>query len=313
MGFLWSPFLSKVQARFVSSPMKDIQRCLTLLERVESLYGIPPQLLKAIALTESGRMQGDRFVPWPWTINVNGKGYFYPTKAEAIQAVKNFQKKGIRSIDVGCMQINLMHHPEAFSSLEEAFDPAANIRYGGEFLVKLRANNKGIWKQAVGFYHSSRPQFYEPYRQKVIKTWYKNRKKKYPFISDFKRRPRSSLWQLVHQKYMQKPIKLSKERHLVFHDESSGAQNSGRMETKKVPALKSLRGSALKMLYMAKAPVSPPIRLRKIKNRLKDMTSSSNFDPPIKKIPPLRASYQTIQKNLKSVPIILAYKNGNIS
>ncbi|MBY0264163.1 MAG: lytic transglycosylase domain-containing protein [Holosporales bacterium] len=313
VGLLYCPFLSQTQANFASPPIKDIQRCLTLLERVESLYGIPPQLLKAIALTESGRMQGDRFVPWPWTINVNGKGYFYPTKAEAIKAVKNFQKKGIRSIDVGCMQINLMHHPKAFSSLEEAFDPEANIRYGGEFLVKLRENNKGIWKQAVGFYHSSRPQFYEPYRQRVIKTWYKNRKKKYPFALDFTKRQRSSFWQSAHQKYMQKSIKLNKERHLVFHDESRMSQISGRMETKKVPALKSLGGAALKMLYMAKTPLSPTPRLRKIKNRLKDSTSSRNFEPPIRKIPPLRASYQTIQKNLKSVPIILAYKNQNIS
>jgi hypothetical protein len=85
------------------------------------------------------------------------------------------------------------------------------------------------------------------------------------------------------------------------------------METKKVPALKSLGGAALKMLYMAKTPLSPTPRLRKIKNRLKDSTSSRNFEPPIRKIPPLRASYQTIQKNLKSVPIILAYKNQNIS
>ena len=181
LGFLRLSIVFQAEAQPNSCALGDIQHCLKLLERVENLYAIPSQLLKAIALTESGRMEGDHFVPWPWTINVKRKGYFYRTKADAIRAVQKFQKQGIRSIDVGCMQINLMHHPHAFSSLEEAFDPAANIRYWAEFLVRHRDSNKGLWKHAVGLYHSGRPTLYESYRQKMFKIWYENRKKKHRF------------------------------------------------------------------------------------------------------------------------------------
>jgi hypothetical protein len=36
------------------------------------------------------------------------------------------QGEGVRSIDIGCMQINLVHHPDAFGSLEAGFDPITN-------------------------------------------------------------------------------------------------------------------------------------------------------------------------------------------
>ena len=33
--------------------------------------------------------------------------------------------RGVRLMDVGCMQVNLQMHPDAFPSLDAAFDPAA--------------------------------------------------------------------------------------------------------------------------------------------------------------------------------------------
>ena len=35
---------------------------------------------------------------------------------------------GVSSVDAGCTQINLRHHPAAFAYLKEAFDPVANVR-----------------------------------------------------------------------------------------------------------------------------------------------------------------------------------------
>src|SRR6201986_1933464 len=78
--------------------------------------GIPPHLLAAIGRVESGRrdpVTGD-WHPWPWTVNAEGEGAFYDTKAQAIAAVQAAQARGVRSIDVGCTQINLLHHPDAF-------------------------------------------------------------------------------------------------------------------------------------------------------------------------------------------------------
>ena len=65
-------------------------------------------------------------------MNAEGQGFYYDTKVEAVAAVRAMQARGIRSIDVGCMQVNLMFHPDAFVSLDEAFDPMANARYAAK-------------------------------------------------------------------------------------------------------------------------------------------------------------------------------------
>jgi|GEM_PF-5008748 len=94
--------------------------CKTAVQAAEQQAGIPPRLLDAISRVESGRRDpnGSATVAWPWTVNAAGKGYFYESKDEAIAAVRDFQAHGIVSIDVGCMQINLHHHPDAFFRLK---------------------------------------------------------------------------------------------------------------------------------------------------------------------------------------------------
>jgi soluble lytic murein transglycosylase-like protein len=65
------------------------------------------------------------------------------------------QGQGVRSIDIGCMQVNLLHHPQAFASLEAGFDPATNVAYAVRFLRLPRAYRD--WNQAVAMYHSATP------------------------------------------------------------------------------------------------------------------------------------------------------------
>jgi hypothetical protein len=129
--------------------------------------GIPDHLMSAIARVESGRPDPQGGVqPWPWSINVEGTDHVYETKAEAIAAVRAFQARGSRSIDVGCMQVNLLHHPEAFATLEQAFDPAINAAYAAKFLLKLFAQT-GSWPAATAAYHSATPELGAPYQRKV--------------------------------------------------------------------------------------------------------------------------------------------------
>ena len=70
-----------------------------------------------------------RIDPWPWATNHAGEGHYFASAPEAITWVAAQQASGIRSIDVGCFQVNLHYHPDAFAGLAEAFDPAANARY----------------------------------------------------------------------------------------------------------------------------------------------------------------------------------------
>jgi hypothetical protein len=137
----------------------------------ERKYNIPESLLRAIALEESAVNSR----PYPWAICVNGKSHYYPTKAEAIAATRRFIAVGKRNIDVGCMQVNLMHHRHAFRNLEEAFDPRRNIEYAAKFLLALK-NEYGTWARAVCFYHSRTAKHYKPYLASVHAEWKKLRK-----------------------------------------------------------------------------------------------------------------------------------------
>jgi hypothetical protein len=148
------------------------EACASAVAQVERSAGVPPRLMQAIALAESGRWDPDKRASfaWPWTVNAEGQGRFLPTKEAAIAEVQRLKARGVRSIDVGCMQINLMHHPDAFDSLEDAFDPVKNATYASEFLRDLYTARKS-WPEAVAHYHSATPELHEPYRKRVYALW----------------------------------------------------------------------------------------------------------------------------------------------
>src|ERR1700712_3063188 len=117
---LWTPISANAAEISSDALIEGAKLCTRQLPRYEREYGIPTHLLSAIASTESGRYhEGLRIrVPWPWTINAEGKGYFFDSKSQAIAAVRKLRAQGVQSIDVGCMQVNLHHHANAFASLD---------------------------------------------------------------------------------------------------------------------------------------------------------------------------------------------------
>ena len=133
---------------------------------------VPEHLLAAIGRVESGRRdpQTGGWHPWPWTINAEGQGFFFDTKAQAIAAVRDLQARGVRSIDVGCMQVNLMHHPNAFPTLEQAFDPQTNATYAARFLTQLFGQSHD-WAKAAALYHSATPELGADYQRRVLAVW----------------------------------------------------------------------------------------------------------------------------------------------
>ncbi len=146
--------------------------CAEAVAEVEDRLGIPAQLLSAIALAESGRWDPVRrmSVSWPWTVYGEGRPHFSPDKRSAIAKVRSMMARGVRNIDVGCLQINLFYHPDAFDSLDEAFDPAANTAYAGDLLLRLR-NTHRSWSRAIAFYHSSTRKLAIPYLRRVQQLW----------------------------------------------------------------------------------------------------------------------------------------------
>src|SRR3984957_13260669 len=92
--------------------------CRPALVAAEARHGIPSGLLQATGIVERGRRDeatGTRH-PWPWTINAEGEPHFFDTKEQAVAWVRQAQARGMRSIDTGCAQVSLMHHPTAFAS-----------------------------------------------------------------------------------------------------------------------------------------------------------------------------------------------------
>ncbi len=150
-----------------ASAMDEAGACLGLIKSAEKSQAIPEGLLKAIGFTESGRVTADgRRVPWPWTVNADGQGYYFETKKDAIAFVEELQARGVSVIDVGCMQVNLYYHPNAFASLESAFDPATNVAYAARFLNELKSET-GDWGVATQYYHSRTLQIGRAYAGRV--------------------------------------------------------------------------------------------------------------------------------------------------
>lgn len=147
----------------------DPTSCLSAASATERDKALPPNLLGAIGRVESGRWNpvAQGVVPWPWTVNAEGAGHMFASAQQAVAYVTSLHARGVRSIDVGCFQVNLLYHPAAFDSLDQAFDPGANAAYAADFLGRLYRRS-GSWQQAVGDYHSQLPLEGELYRRRVL-------------------------------------------------------------------------------------------------------------------------------------------------
>ena len=148
------------------------QLCDSAIAATERTANLPARLMAAIAVVETGRPDAatGALRPWPWTINAEGQGFFFASKQQAIDTVRGLQARGVRSIDVGCMQVNLLFHPDAFASLDQAFDPGSNARYAARFLAALHTA-KNDWAAAIAAYHSETPAVGAAYRRLVLARW----------------------------------------------------------------------------------------------------------------------------------------------
>lgn len=148
----------------------NARHCYDVLRYYEMLYDIPQDLLFAIAIQETGKPHSrhGKIVVWPWSVNINGTGHRFDTKRKAIKFVQEQIHKGVKSIDIGLMQINILYHPHAFDSVECAFDIYSNIRYAAYFLRSCY-NDLQDWSKAVARYHSAHKHHADKYHYNVAK------------------------------------------------------------------------------------------------------------------------------------------------
>nr|WP_217482760.1 lytic transglycosylase domain-containing protein [Sulfitobacter maritimus] len=143
--------------------------CIREILAAQTRHGIPDNLLLAIGLQEAGTRRNGHFTVWPYAVNAAGEGRLFDNRNAALNWVAERQASGIRSIDVGCMQINMRWHPDAFDSVTEGFDPRVNVDYAARFLKRLHRRT-GSWMQAAGSYHSFEPEFRDTYLDRLQKN-----------------------------------------------------------------------------------------------------------------------------------------------
>ena len=123
--------------------------CEREMVRAAEKHGVPLGMLYAVGLTETGRGDSLR----PYALNIEGRASYDDDKATALRRFEGARAGGAKLIDVGCMQINHHFHARQFGSVDQMFEPAANVDYAARFLKELKAR-EGNWTMAVARYHA---------------------------------------------------------------------------------------------------------------------------------------------------------------
>lgn len=144
-----------LSAVLFQSPVVKAEAIPLRYQQIAYHYQIPASILYAVALTESGKkIKTGLFRPWPWTLNVAGQAKRYKTRREAWQAIEHYLSQGIRSIDIGLLQINWRwNKAELRNNTWQALDPLFNAQTGAR-LLRNAYRAKGNWPHAIGHYHS---------------------------------------------------------------------------------------------------------------------------------------------------------------
>lgn len=116
-------------------------------------YGIDPAMMYAIAHAESGKKnKTGLFMPWPWTANicdmspgVRCKGYFFESREEMYQKLKNELARGNDWFDVGQVQMNWHVHQKRFGNdLWLATHPLVNLNQSAGLIRELTRSQKSM-------------------------------------------------------------------------------------------------------------------------------------------------------------------------
>lgn len=141
----------------------------TVWEQAAEKFGLQKELLYAIALAESKKKADSTSMrPWPWALNIQGVGHFYDSRAEAEAALQRALASGLRSIDVGPMQVNLLWHGYRVDRPEDLFDVETAAMVGAEILSEAMLSSPRDEVIGVGRYHNWEEGVSRVYGTKVL-------------------------------------------------------------------------------------------------------------------------------------------------
>lgn len=123
--------------------------------KIATEKGLDPFELYAVSLLESSKYNSNRTItPWPLAINSAGTPILPKSHADALNALQNELEKGVRSIDIGLMQINIKWNGYRVNDVRDLFDPEINLRVGADILaeaIRSEPHNKTL---GLGRYHA---------------------------------------------------------------------------------------------------------------------------------------------------------------
>jgi soluble lytic murein transglycosylase-like protein len=127
----------------------NVRPCESEMARAAQIHGIPLGILYAVGLTETGR----RGALYPYALGAEGQTVFAKNLDDAMANFEAMRHRGVKLIDLGCMQINHYFHGDKFVSVRAMFDPAKNVDYAARFLKALK-QREGSWTMAVARYNA---------------------------------------------------------------------------------------------------------------------------------------------------------------
>jgi hypothetical protein len=197
----------------------------------------PKNTLLALGIWESGRIikKYKKPIAWPWAVNLEGRSHYFENKKEAVDFVKKNIRLEKRNIDVGCMQVNLKHHPKAFRSIDRAFSPKHNVEYAASFLAKKYKQTKS-WDKAIAHYHSSNEDRGDRYKNKILAIAKNINQYLHPYISFSQEKKKQMAINLSPKNIMERNRSKSK---VAFAKRSKGYKSNIMLKFKKRNSEKS--------------------------------------------------------------------------
>jgi hypothetical protein len=115
--------------------------------------GVPPAVLFAVALQESGVTLRGRRIPWPWSLNIAGQPHRFQTRESACAGLHSaLREVPPTRIDAGLGQINVGYQSHRFNDPCELLDPYRNLAIAAAILHEHHVPGED-WLLAVGRYH----------------------------------------------------------------------------------------------------------------------------------------------------------------
>ena len=116
--------------------------------------GLNPYILYAVALVESAKVSKRMARPWPWALNRQGRPFIPSSLSEAKVILGGSLAKGVRSVDVGLMQVKVRWQGHRVGQPEDLLDPETNLRVGADVLAEAVASAPGNLVLGIGRYHA---------------------------------------------------------------------------------------------------------------------------------------------------------------